>query len=425
MKADRRSQIPGPRSQELLRSLGHRESRNVTAISDDFPIVWERAQGAFVEDADGNRYVDLTAAFGVANVGHANPNVVRAIAEQAERLPHAMGDVHPPSARIALLERLSTIVPDGLERAFLASTGSEAIEAAMKTAVLATGRTTFAAFRGAYHGLSIGALALCGIPKFREPFAGAGTSETVWLDYPHAGTDASAAIAATAARLRDHDIAAVFVEPIQGRGGCIVPPDGYLAGLRALCDELGMLLVVDEIYTGFGRTGTWFAIERENVVPDVLCIGKAMGGGFPIGAAVARRPVMDAWPLSQGEALHTSTYLGNPMGCAAALAVIEECTRLDLPARAVRLGEIIVERCRSWLGRYGVVDVRGRGAFWGIALNEAEHAERLVKRALQSGIILLQSGTAGSVVTIGPPLIIEFDDLRNALDEIEVCLKEH
>ena len=170
MNADRPNrvtQIPGPRSRELLQSLEHRESRNVTAISDDFPVVWERAENAMVEDADGNRFVDLTAAFGVANVGHAEFRMSCApLRDQAARLPHAMGDVHPASARIALLERLSEIVPAALQRTFLASTGSEAIEAAMKTAVLATGRSTFAAFRGAYHGLSMGALALCGIEKF-------------------------------------------------------------------------------------------------------------------------------------------------------------------------------------------------------------------------------------------------------------------
>jgi 4-aminobutyrate aminotransferase-like enzyme len=428
MNADGRksaTHIPGPRSRELLQALRHRESRNVTAVSEDFPVVWERGEGAFVTDSDGNRYVDLTAAFGVANVGHANPRVARAIADQAAALPHAMGDVHPSSTRIAFLERLATIVPEALQRTFLASTGSEAIEAAMKTAVMATGRSTFAAFRGAYHGLSVGALALCGIEKFRAPFAGTIASGTVWLDYPHAGTDVRDAIATTAAQLRGReDVAAVFVEPIQGRGGCIVPPDGYLAGLRGLCDELGILLVVDEIYTGFARTGTWFAIQRENVVPDVLCVGKAMGGGFPISAAIATRPVMDAWPASQGEALHTSTYLGNPMGCAAALAVIEECARLDLPARSRQLGEIVHDRCARWHGRYGITEVRGRGGFWGIAFEDAGRAERLVKRALQSGIILLQSGAGGSVVTIGPPLIIEFDDLKGALDEIEICLKE-
>ncbi|HEY1428440.1 MAG TPA: aspartate aminotransferase family protein [Candidatus Tumulicola sp.] len=419
--------IPGPHSRALLESLARSESRNVTAISDEFPVVWERAENAAVEDADGHRYIDLTAAFGVANVGHANPNVVAAAAAQAARLPHAMGDVHPPSARIALLERLADIVPAGLQRTFLATTGSEAIEAAMKTAMLATGRSRFAAFRNAYHGLSIGALALCGLEKFRAPFANAVAPGTVWLDFPRENdTDAASAIAATQDQLRDDatGIAALFVEPIQGRGGCVVPPEGYLRELRALCDRFGILLVVDEIYTGFGRTGTWFAIERENVTPDVLCIGKAMGGGFPISAAVATTSAMDAWPVSKGEALHTSTYLGNPVGCAAALAVIDETQRRELPLRAIRIGDIVRERCAGWPRRYGVVALRGRGAFWGIAFEQPERAEWVVKRALRSGIILLQSGAGGNVVTIGPPLTIEFDDLRDALDTIERCLKE-
>ncbi|HEY1680647.1 MAG TPA: aspartate aminotransferase family protein [Candidatus Tumulicola sp.] len=418
--------IPGPRSRALLDRLRVRESRNVTAISHDFPVVWQSASGAFIDDCDGNRYLDLTSAFGVANVGHANPRVARAISEQAALLPHAMGDVHPPEVRIRLLERLHDILPGDMSRTFLATTGSEAVEAACKSAVLATGRTRFAAYRGAYHGLSLGALAVCGLEKFRAPFAGAFAAGTVWLDYPGHDIDAAAAIAATEEQLREwHDVAAVVIEPVQGRGGCIVPPDGYLSALRSLCDRRGILLIVDEIYTGFGRTGTWFAIERDAIAPDVLCIGKAMGGGFPISAAVGSKTVMDAWPVSSGEALHTSTYLGNPMGCAAALAVIDEVQDRSLPERAMRLGETIAERSRRWTGLSGVVDVRGRGAFWGIEFDRPERAERLVKDALQDGLILLQSGATGNVVTIGPPLVIAFDDLSHALETIERRLMEN
>ncbi len=421
-----RTPVPGARSRALLDSLRELESRNVTAIAHDFPVVWQSAAGASIEDCDGNDYLDLTAAFGVANVGHANPRVARAIAAQAALLPHAMGDVHPPEARIELLERLRDVLPAGLSRTFLATTGSEAIEAALKTAVLATGRTRFAAYRGAYHGLSLGALAVCGLEKFRTPFAGAFASGTVWLDYPGREIDAAAAIATTEEQLRPwNDVAAVVIEPVQGRGGCIVPPDGYLSALRSLCDRRGILLIVDEIYTGFGRTGPWFAIERDAVVPDVLCIGKAMGGGFPISAAVGSKTVMDAWPLSSGEALHTSTYLGNPMGCSAAIAVIDEMRDRSLSERAMRLGEIIAERSRGWHGLSGVVDVRGRGAFWGIEFDRPERAERLVKDALQAGLILLQSGAAGNVVTIGPPLVIAFDDLSLALETIERLLMEN
>ena len=421
-----RTPVPGPRSRALLDSLRERESRNVTAIAHDFPVVWQSASGAVVDDSDGNSYLDLTAAFGVANVGHANARVARAIAEQAALLPHAMGDVHPPETRIRLLERLRDILPAEMSRTFLATTGSEAVEAALKTAVLATGRTRFAAYRGAYHGLSLGALAVCGLEKFRTPFSGAFASGTVWLDYPGRDIDAAAAIATTEHQLQPWtDVAAVVIEPVQGRGGCIVPPDGYLSALRSLCDRLGILLIVDEIYTGFGRTGTWFAIERDAIVPDVLCIGKAMGGGFPISAAVGSKNVMDAWPVSGGEALHTSTYLGNPMGCAAALAVIDEVRDRSLSERAMRLGEIVAERTRRWTGLAGVVAVRGRGAFWGIEFDRPERAERLVKDTLQDGLILLQSGATGTVVTIGPPLVIAFDDLSHALETIERRLMEN
>jgi len=206
-----------------------------------------------------------------------------------------------------------------------ATTGSEAIEAALKTAVLYTGKARFAAFRGGYHGLSFGALAVGGIERFRAPFAAAIGAEPLLLDFPKAGGSVNGRDAAfeTNRRLSERDdIAALVVEPIQGRAGVILPPPGYLRELRVVCDERQIVMIVDEIYTGFGRTGTWFAVEREGVVPDILCIGKAMGSGFPISAAAGTSQVMDAWPISGGEALHTSTYLGHPLGCAAAVATI-------------------------------------------------------------------------------------------------------
>ncbi|MGB6984809.1 MAG: aspartate aminotransferase family protein, partial [Candidatus Aquilonibacter sp.] len=326
-------EVPGPQTRALTAPLLAHESRNVTFVSENFPVFWKSASGASVVDVDDNRYIDLTAAFGVANVGHSNAAVVSAVAKQAGTLMHGMGDVHPTSVRTQLLERLARVLPSGLDKSFLATTGSEAVEAALKTAVLATGKHRFACYDGAYHGLSLGALAVSGIPKFVEPFAPLVPKGAVRLPYPDAlQTDAKRALAQLRDALDAHDdLAAIIIEPIQGRGGCIVPPDGYLAGLRSYCDERGMLLIFDEIYTGFGRTGNWFACEHDHTIPDILCIGKAMGGGFPISAAVARPSVMDAWPRSTGEALHTSTYLGNPMGCAAALATIGELERLALP----------------------------------------------------------------------------------------------
>jgi 4-aminobutyrate aminotransferase-like enzyme len=408
----------------LREPLRQFESRNVTFLAEDFPVFWESASGATVTDVDGNRYIDLTSAFGVANVGHANPHVVDAVASQAKRLMHGMGDVHPTEVRTQLLERLAGALPRGLTKTFLATTGSEAVEAALKTAMLATGKHIFVSYSGAYHGLSLGALAVSGIPKFIEPFSPLVSDLAVRLDYPCDGIDdAQQALEALRARIgaRD-DIAAIIIEPIQGRGGSVVPPPGYLRGLRCFCDERGVLLIFDEIYTGFGRTGHWFAAQHDDVVPDIICIGKAMGSGFPISAAVARTGVMDAWPQSAGEALHTSTYLGNPMGCAAALATIEELEREELPERARLLGITLGERLARLTHHPGVRAIRGRGLMWGVVLSDAEHADRVVKAALARGVILLQAGLAGDVLSITPPLMIAQRQLDRAIDIIEEVL---
>jgi 4-aminobutyrate aminotransferase-like enzyme len=426
---DIRTAIPGPRSRELIAALRSFESRNVTFVDADLPVFWESAAGATISDVDGNRYIDLTGAFGVANTGHSNPYVAAAISDQAVRLMHGMGDVHPTEVKVQLLETLAKITPGDLGKTFLASTGSEAVEAALKTAMLATGKHAFAAYRGAYHGLSLGALAVSGIDKFREPFAQFVPQNTLLLDYPRANplsTDEGSGAALNEAKRAlsaRSDIAALLVEPLQGRGGCIVPPKGYLKGLRQLCDELKMLLIVDEIYTGFGRTGTLFACEQEGVVPDILCIGKAMANGFPISATVARPSIMDVWPESPGEALHTSTYLGNPMACAAALANLGEIDRMKLPQRARQLGIIVSARLDALRADGKAVDVRGRGLMWGIELRDAQQAASVVKNALKAGVMLLQAGPEGNVISITPPLVITQKQLVRALDLVAACIK--
>ncbi len=420
--------IPGPRTRELTPRLQAFESRNVTFIDERIPIFWESAAGASVTDVDGNRYIDLTAAFGVANTGHSNPYVAAAIHDQAVRLMHAMGDVHPTEVKVQLLEKLAAIAPGDLSKTFLASTGAEAIEAALKTAMLATGKSAFAAYRGAYHGLSLGTLEISGIEKFRTPFAGVLPQHTLFLDYPRANPlagDEGAAAAldeARAALSARSDLAAVIIEPLQARGGCIVPPKGYLTGLRRLCSELGILLIFDEIYTGFGRTGTLFACQYEDVVPDIICVGKALANGFPISATIARPDIMDVWPVSPGEALHTSTYLGNPMGCAAALANIGEIERADLPARARQLGAELGSRLLSLRAEGKALDVRGRGLMWGLELADGSVAERAVKDALRAGVILLQAGPQGNVLSITPPLVITQRQLFRAVDILSEIL---
>ena len=426
---------PGPRSRELAARLRRVESRNITHVTDDWPIFWEEARGANVRDADGNVYVDLTGGFGVAAAGHAAPAVADAIARQAAKLPHGLGDVHPSSVKVELLERLAEIAPPGVDTSILGTTGAEAVEAALKTALLATGRPGIVAFRNGYHGLSIGALAATDRPESVDPFRARLGMRARMAAYPDAGRTESAAEAVAEVRrliaeesASDTAIGAIIVEPIQGRGGIIVPPPDFLPLLRTVCDETGALLIVDEIYTGLGRTGRWFACEYSNVVPDIVTIGKALSGSLPISAAIGRADVMRAWPESRGEALHTSTFLGNPIGCAAALAQLRAIEELRLPERAIELGERVARRVESWAGRVAAVNgVRGAGLMRGIVLrepaDEGEGGDPLVKRLLRRGILALTEGPDGDVLALTPPLVIEEAQLDHALDVIEEELR--
>ncbi len=343
---------PGPRSLALARRLAAVESRNVTHLSDEFPIFWRKARGSNVWDVDGNRFVDLTAGFAVAGAGHRNPRVVTALRGQLAHLLHGMGDVHPPEGKVRLLERLADISPFAETRTILANTGSEAIEAALKTARLRTGKPGVIAFTGAYHGLTYGALAVTDRELFRVPFEDQLNPHVLRAPFPDpfrrprelSGTDdlAAAALAEVERLLAGPGgdaVGCVIIEPVQGRGGDVVPPAGFLPGLASLCRKHQVLLVFDEIYTGLGRTGDMFACEHESVVPDLLCIGKALSGALPIAACLGSADVMDAWPESSGEAKHTSTFLGNPLACAAAVASLNEIERLGLAAMAREEGE--------------------------------------------------------------------------------------
>jgi 4-aminobutyrate aminotransferase-like enzyme len=406
--------IPGPRSRALAERLARVESRNVTCLLPDPPIFWERAAGASIWDVDGNRFVDLGAGFGVANVGHGHPRVLAALCEQAGRLLHAMGDVHPPAVKVELLERLAGLFPGGgPARAVLGSSGSDAVEAALKTAQVATGRAGVVAFEGAYHGLALGALDATWRPQFREPFAARLPGATVFARFGDADD------VARAARRAPRPIGAVLVEPIQGRGGERIPPDGFLAALRALCDREGWLLVADEVYTGFGRTGRWFACEHEGVVPDLLCAGKGLAAGLPLSACVGRAEVMDRWPASTGESLHTQTFLGHPPGCAAALASIAVLEEEKLVERAAALGPFALERLRAaTAGRAGVVEVRGRGLLLGIECREGATAAAACATALRRGVVAVPSGDRGEVISVSPPLSIDRELLAFALDRL-------
>ena len=413
---------PGPGSRALAERLRSVESRNVTYLSEDFPVFWEEARGANVRDVDGNVYVDFAGAFGVSFAGHAHPRIQSVLVEQSERLVHGMGDVHPPALKVALLERLSALAPWEETRTVLASSGSEAMEVALKTAELSTGRSGIIAFEGAYHGLTLGSLAVTARPDFRDPFRARLHQGVSFAPYPQTAAAAEMALAEVQRMLSEgvqweggqprKPVGAIVVEPVQGRAGVRIPPPGFLSGLEELTRSDGSLLIFDEIFTGLGRTGVVFEHEREGVLPDLVCIGKALGGGLPLSACLGARDVMDAWPESGGEALHTSTFLGHPLSCATALAFLDVLEEEQLVRRSLDLGQSIVGRLDESLSTVpGVKQVRGRGLLIGIELCSenggpaAGAGARVAEAALGQGLLVLPAGGQGEVVEIAPPAV--------------------
>lgn len=404
--------IPGTVSQALASALRRSESPNVTFVAEDgsFPVFWEEAHGCTVIDVDGNAFLDLTAAFGVASIGHTNPAVSTAVAAQAKKLLHGMGDVHPTRLKGALLDAIAAAVPIPNAQSILGQSGGDAVEAALKTARLVTGKAGGLAFTGGYHGLNFGALAATWRRDFKAPFVGQVPTFVTHAPYGEPLTSLP------------EGVGAVLVEPIQGRGGIVVPPVGWLASLKALCEASGALLICDEIFTGWGRTGTWFACQHEGVVPDILCVGKALGGGLPISACVARAELMAAWGVSTGEALHTSTFLGNPLCCAAALAALSELTRLDAPRLARERGAYFSAALERLQGRFPeqVLAVRGRGLMLGIQL-AGPFAGALMGDLLCRGVIVLPAG-AGDILEFTPPLVISEEEIDSAMAQLEQAL---
>jgi 4-aminobutyrate aminotransferase-like enzyme len=429
---------PGPRSRALALDLERLEAPGVNTVAGgagaEPPILWDTARGANVHDVDGNRYVDLTSGFGVAAVGHRHPRVVAAVRRQAGRLLHGLGDVHAHPLRVELAARLVGLAPVDEPQVFFAASGAEAVEIALETALAATGRPGIVAFEPSYHGLTLGALAVTSRPAFRAPFA-------PYL-HPHvrripfgcplatvasalATTSTSATSAASSGgsgSAAGGPAGAVLVEPIVGREGVLPPPPGWLAGIARLCREAGAVLIADEIFTGFGRTGRLFAVEAEGVRPDVLCCGKALGGGLPIAAVLARRSLFQAWS-TPGEALRTSTFLANPVACAASLAVLDVLEQDELPARAARLGAQVAARLAGWSDRLpAVAAVRGRGLLWGVELRSRQAAGAWVAAARRRGVLILAGGPEGRVAQLVPPLTIAEAQLTGALDLLEEAL---
>lgn len=416
-----RTSPPGPNSLALGRRLAEVESRNITRLTPAFPVFWEEARGANVRDVDGNVYLDLTGAFGVSAAGHTPTRVVQGIQEQATRLIHGMGDVHPPAKKVEFLEALSRLGPWPDARVILGSSGSEAVEAALKTALLVTGRPGILAFEGAYHGLTSGPLAATYREDFRGPFLSRLYKGVRFAPFPD-GRAGKKAVRKSLDKVRwllregdgGDEVGAVIIEPIQGRAGVRIPPPGYLEALADLTWNAKALLIFDEIFTGLGRTGALYAFMHEKVVPDLLCLGKGLGGGLPLSACVGPARIMDAWPPTRGEAIHTSTFLGNPLACSAGLAFLEALETEGLVAASRVMGEkLLALIAEAMEGIPEVYDVRGRGLFVGVELREAGRgmplpsaAVRAANHALREGVLVLPAGAEGHVLEISPPLVI-------------------
>lgn len=445
--------IPGPRSRELAEKLSRYEAREVTWLSPEFPIFWERAEGTNVWDADGNRFLDFTSAFAVASLGHSAPVLREPLAAQAGQLLHAMGDVHPAAVKAGLCEALSAATFErwgaGAGKTILCNSGSEAVEAALKTSLLHSGKPGVISFTGAYHGLGHGALEVGGLPYFHEPFRAqlgkfgiripypscyrcpCGRKEGFRLEgdpFPNCSSTCLEEIAAQiTAAIRRRDIGCIIAEPVQGRGGEIVPPRDFLTMLRRLCDEEKILLVLDEIYTGFNRTGKLFACEHSDVVPDIICLGKALTGGFPLAACVGRADIMDAWPASRGEALHTSTMLGNPLGCAMAIASIAEHLKKETQKLAREAGRKL-RAALCTLRSPSIGDIRGAGAMLGVELihpdgsPNGELVAQIMIRALQDGLILLGGGPDGNVLSFSPSFTITDEEITHLAEKLQSYL---
>jgi 4-aminobutyrate aminotransferase-like enzyme len=428
----------GGASAKVLECLREYESPNILFREEDgsWPIVWESARGCRVRDAEGREYLDLTAAFGVASAGHANPRVVAAGARQMRRLLHAMGDVHPHAKKAELARRLSQITFErwscGKAKTIFTNSGFEAVESALKTALLATGRRKVLAFAGGYHGLGYGALNATHREHFRLPFESQLGRFAVFETFPRDAAEIPKLKKRIAALLERGEIGAAIVEPVQVRGGINVPPPDFLPALRELCDEAGALLIFDEVYTGFGRTGKWFACEHWKTAPDLVCLGKALTGGFPLSACVGRAKVIDeAWPRSTGEAIHTSTFLGHPVGCAMALAQIDEIERRKLPERASALGEFLMKELELRIQHETLrVGVRGLGLLAGIEVRGTDGSPatkfvwKVIREMLRRGFILLPEGADGNVISLSPPLTISRREISECVSVLGELLRK-
>ncbi|MCO7219634.1 4-aminobutyrate--2-oxoglutarate transaminase [Klenkia sp. PcliD-1-E] len=427
------TEIPGPRSVELM---ARRDATVSAGVGTTLPVFITRAGGGVLEDVDGNTLIDLGSGIAVTSVGNAAPRVVEAVQAQVADFTHTCFMVTPYEGYVAVCEALAELTPgDHAKKSALFNSGSEAVENAVKIARHATGRQAVVVFDHAYHGRTNLTMALTAknMPyKHRfGPFAG--EVYRVPMSYPFrdglSGPDAAArAISQIEVQVGAGNTAAVLIEPLQGEGGFIEPAPGFLTALREWCTSNGVVLIADEIQSGFCRTGAWFGVDAEGVVPDLVTTAKGMAGGLPLAAVTGRAEIMDAvHPGGLG-----GTYGGNPVACAAALGAIETMRADDLVGAARSIGEVMLPRLRSMAERHPVIgDVRGRGAMIAVELvrpgttePDAALAGRVAKACHARGVVVLTAGSYGNVLRFLPPLVIGHDLLTEALDVLEEAFAE-
>jgi 4-aminobutyrate aminotransferase len=429
-----KTELPGP----LARAMIERDAAVISpSYPRDYPFVMSHGRGTEVWDVDGNRFLDFMSGIAVCATGHAHPDVVKAVREAAGEFLHISSDYWHKNM-VGLAERLAAVAPFGEPAmSFFCQSGTESVEGALKLARYITGRPRFIGFLGGFHGRTMGSLSFTS-SKYTQQQGFAPTMPGVTLvPYPYsyrpllAGDDQGRAVLAYIRMLFERsvpasEVAAILVEPIQGEGGYIVPPPGFLAGLRALCDEHGILLIFDEVQSGVGRTGRMFACEHEGVAPDVITLAKGLGSGLPIGAVVAKRRVMEKWKRGA----HGNTYGGNPVTCAAASATID-LVRGGLADNAAQVGAHFMARLRQLQGEFRCIgEVRGRGLMIGMELVEpgAERApakalcDAVVQRAYHNGLLLLSCGS--STVRFMPPLSVTVAEVDEAIDLLRSSLAE-
>src|SRR5215210_6702832 len=419
------TEVPGPRSRAIVERLDRVVARPLALT---FPIVAAEARGATITDVDGNTFIDFAGGVGCLNVGHSHPHVVAAAQEQLDRFSHTDFTIVPYEVYVTLSERLLAVAPfTGPAKAAFFNAGTEAVENAIKFARAYTGRPAVIAFDGAFHGRTLLSLTLTS--KARPYKAGLGPFAPEVYRVPFANEyrgvstrDALAALErALLTQVAAEDVAAIVIEPVQGEGGFIVAPREFMQGVRRIADEHGIVLVVDEVQTGFARTGSFFAIEQFGVQPDLLTVAKSIAMGLPLSAVLGKAEIMDA-PAANAVG---GTYVGNPVAQAAALAVLDVIAEEGLCDRSVAIGETIRARMRSWQDRWPEIgDVRGLGAMTALELvadpetkePATDVASRVVEAAAQRGLLMIKSGVYGNCIRVLVPLVVSDAELEEGLD---------